>query len=82
MLRSFQEILLINQNNALCSIGKKECLKGEISKDKAYLLGGKQKYRHRKIQTKLETSKTYAEYKQQKLNEKGKHDEKRLRQAC
>ena len=81
MMRNFQEILLINQNNALCSIGKK-CLKGETSKDNAYLLGGKQKYRHRKIQTKLETSKTYAEYKQQKLNEKGKHDAKRLKQAC
>ena len=37
----------------------------------AYLLGGKQKYKHSKMQINLDTSKTYAEYKQRKLNEKG-----------
>ena len=65
---------LIHQKRVLRIIClKQECLKGIISKGKAYLLGGKQKWTLEKVdKASDETIKsTYAEYKQHEHNEKG-----------
>ena len=50
---------------------KRECLKSVISKGKAYLLGSK--WTHEKMGTASDETinKTYTEYKQRELNEKG-----------
>ena len=52
---------------------KRECLKDVISKGKAYLLGGKQKWTQEKVDEASDETinKTYAVYKQRVLNEKG-----------
>ena len=52
---------------------KRQCLKSAISKGKAYLLGGKQKWTQGKVdKASNETiNKTYADYKPGELNEKG-----------
>ena len=50
---------------------KRECLKSAISKGK--ILGGKKQWAHEKVDKASEESvnKTYAEYRQRELNEKG-----------
>ena len=50
---------------------KRECLKGALSKGK--VLGGKREYTHEKVHKACDETikKTYAEYKQRELNEKG-----------
>ena len=60
--------------------GKRECLKGAIGKCKVYLLGGKQKWRQEKVHKASDETinKTYAEYKQCELNEKGEKIRKAL----
>ena len=57
---------------------KRECLKSVLGKGKAYLLGGK--WTHEKVgKASDETiNKTYTEYKQRKLNEKGEKTGKTL----
>ena len=57
---------------------KRECLKSVISKDKAHLL--RSKWTQEKVDKACDESinKTYAEYKQRELNEKGKKTEKTL----
>ena len=57
---------------------KQECLKGELSKGK--VLDGKRQWTHEKVdKASNETmNKTYAEYKQRELNEKGEKTGKAL----
>ena len=57
---------------------KRECLKSVIDSGKAYLLG--RKWTHKRVdKTSAETiNKTYAEYKQRELNEKGEKTGKAL----
>ena len=60
---------------------KRECLKGVIGKGKVYLLGGRQKWTHEGVDKAI--SKTYAEFKQCELNEKGEQIGKAsLKQIC
>ena len=74
-MMTFLEILLIHQKKAL---SRTENLKSVISKGKAYLLGSKST-QEKVDKTSDETiSKTYAAYKQRKLNKKGEKTEKDL----
>ena len=57
---------------------KRECLKGVISKGKGYLLGRKWTQKKVKKASDEIISKTYAEYKQRELNEKGEKTGKAL----
>ena len=61
---------------------KRECLKSVIGSGKAYLLG--RKWTHEKVDKASDETinKTYAEYKQRELNEKGEKHWKKLGQAC
>ena len=57
---------------------KRKCLRSAISNDKTYLLGGK--WTHEKVDkaSNKTISKTYTEYRQGKLNEKGENTGKAL----
>ena len=61
---------------------KRECLKSVVGSGKAYLLG--RKWTHEKVDKASDETinKTYAEYKQRELNEKGEKHWKNLGQAC
>ena len=57
---------------------KRECLKSVISKGKAYLLGSKWTQENVEKASDETINKTYAEYKERELNEKGQETGKTL----
>ena len=57
---------------------KRECLKSVIDKGKAHLLGHKRTHRRVDKASDETINKTYAEYKQRELNEKGENNGKAL----
>ena len=75
-------MLLINQKKALSSIKKREFLKSVIDKGKAHLLGHKWTHGRADKASDEIIKKTYAEYTQRELNEKGEKTGKGLGQAC
>lgn len=62
---------------------KQKCLKSVISQGKAYLLGAKHKWTHEQVDKASDKTidKTYAEFKQRELSEKGEKYQKNLMQA-
>ena len=77
-MMSFLEIPLIHQKTVLSNIKKREGLKSVISNSKAYLLG--RKWTQEKVDKASDETinKTYAEYKQRELKEKGDKTRKAL----
>ena len=73
-MMSFLETLLIHQRKALSNIKKREELKDAVDKNRLY------KWTHRKIEKVSNEiiNKTYAEYKQREVNEKGEKTGKAL----